>query len=183
MTVVPCAAIDGRSACTDPGLMRIGLPQSPACDDAGDRRTKTPMRGPLSSAHRPDGGGQSDAKMVSSLFDVAASDLPGSQAYGDEMRRARPNEVAAAAGVAIASTAATAMSAAVAVPRMRGILAGVASGQARVPEPVDGGGLNPPAPSGACGFESHPGHRENLLDPATPVADRDRRACRAMRHR
>src|SRR6188472_981230 len=158
MTVVPRAAIDGRSAWTDEGLMRTDLLQSPACDEAGERRTNTPMRGPLSSAHRPDGGGQSDAKIVSSLLVVAASDLPGFHAYGAEMRRARPKSVAATAGAASASSTAVATSTAVALPRMPGILAGVASGQARVPEPVDGGGLNPPAPSGACGFESHPGH-------------------------
>src|SRR5689334_11629786 len=100
MTVAPCDAIEGRSACTAGGLIRSGLLQSPAWDDAGDRRTKTPMRGPLSSAQRPEGGGQSDAKIVSSLFDVAASDLPGFHACGVEMRRARPNTVAAVAGVA-----------------------------------------------------------------------------------
>ena len=57
--------------------MRFGLPHWPACDDAGERRTNTPIRGPLSSAHRPEGGGQSDAKIVSSLLGVAASDFPG----------------------------------------------------------------------------------------------------------
>src|SRR5437868_11848494 len=112
--------MDGRSAWTDAGLIRTGLPQSPACDEAGDRRTNTPIRGPLSSAHRPDGGGQSVAKIVSSLLDVAASDLPGFHAYGDEIRRGLPKVVTAAAGVARASTATIATSAAVARPRMRG---------------------------------------------------------------
>src|SRR3954466_8700564 len=160
MTVVPRAAIAGRSACTDDGLIRTGLLQSPGCDDAGERRMKTPMRGPLLSAHRPDGGGQSEAKMASSLFDGAASDLPGFHAFGAEIRRAWPNAVVAAvAGVANESTATIATATAVVLPPMPRILAGAASDGARVPEPVDGGGLNPPAPSGACGCEAHPGHR------------------------
>ena len=29
-------------------------------------------------------------------------------------------------------------------------------------ETADAGGLNPPAPTGACGFNSHPGHQEAL---------------------
>src|SRR4051794_10976704 len=125
-----------------------------------------PMRGPLSSAPLPDGGGQSEAKIVNSLWDVAASALPGFHAYGDEMRRALPKVVAAAAGVASASTAATATSAAVALPRMPGILAGVASVLARVPEPVDGGGLNPPAPSGRVGSSPTPGTEPWLRRPS-----------------
>src|SRR3954453_16503662 len=192
MTVVPRAAIAGRSACTDDGLIRTGLLQSPGCDDAGERRMKTPMRGPLLSAHRPagggrpgekrrggpllsaprpDGGGQAEAKMASSLFDVAASDLPGFHAYGAEIRRAWPNAVVAAvAGVANESTATIATATAVVMPRMPRILAGVASDGARVPEPVDGGGLNPPAPSGACGFESHPGHGADVVADAATVS-------------
>src|ERR1051325_530174 len=137
--------------------MRVGGPHLPAWEDAGDRRTKTPILGPLSSAHLPDGGGQSDAKIVSSLCEVAASALPGFHAYGDEMRRALPKVVAAVAGVASASAPAAATAAAAALPRMGSILAGVASVQARVPEPVDGGGLNPPAPSGRVGSSPTPG--------------------------
>src|ERR1051325_1471857 len=129
MTVVPCAAIDGRSAWIEGGLSRTGLFQSPDCDDARDRRTNTPMRGPLSSAHRPDGGGQSDAKIVNSLFDVAATALTGILAYGDEMRCAWPKETAAVAGAVSDRTPTVAMSATVARLRMAGILAGVASGQ------------------------------------------------------
>src|SRR3954447_9391723 len=128
MTVVPRAAIAGRSACTDDGLIRTGLLQSPGCDDAGERRMKTPMRGPLLSAHRPDGGGQSEAKMASSLFDVAASDLPGFHAVGAEIRRAWPNAVVAAvAGVANESTATIATATPGVLPPMPRIPAGAAS--------------------------------------------------------
>ena len=39
-------------------------------------------------------------------------------------------------------------------------LPGLSFRRARVAESVDAGGLNPPIPSGVCGFESHPGHHE-----------------------
>ena len=58
---------DAASACP------IGRPAT-APGNAGRTR---PSCGPLSSAHRPDGGGQSDAKIVSSLLGRRGERLPG----------------------------------------------------------------------------------------------------------
>ena len=106
------------------------------------------MRGPLSSAQRPLGGGQSVAQIVSSLVGVATSDLPGFHAYGGDTRWIGPNDTAIAGVVVSPATRMTPKMRRPLLRSMARILVGVASTLARVPESVYGGGLNPPARKG-----------------------------------
>jgi hypothetical protein len=64
--------------------------------EASDRRTNTPILGPLSVAHLPFGGGQSLAQIVRSRVGVATSDFPGFHENGAEARWGGPNESAVA---------------------------------------------------------------------------------------
>jgi hypothetical protein len=92
ITIAPSAAIDGRSAWFPFGLSRNGLLHDGGLAGAGERITKTPIRGPASVAQIPFGGGQSEAQTESSPVSLAARDFPGFQAYALEARRSLPSE-------------------------------------------------------------------------------------------
>jgi hypothetical protein len=138
--------IDGRSAWTPFGLSRNGLLHDGGLAGAGERITKTPIRGPASVAQIAFGGGQSEAQTESSLVSLAARDFPGFQAKGAEARcsaNADPGRATPARTTTVATTLNTRLRAR---PDIDGIVPAVASrpAQARVPERYTGV-LNTPA--------------------------------------
>src|SRR5207249_10223282 len=80
----PSAAIEGRSACTSPGLTRFGLPHAAGTAPDGERWTNTPIFGERSVAQAPEGGGQSLAHADRSRPPAVASDSPGFRRDGAE---------------------------------------------------------------------------------------------------